>query len=238
MPTSFVKGDFMADVPPGQDGVRVYAFPAEASGKMETGVSIAVRRRWPGIAAWWEAEGGTKRQVGVAPAWREGDELVYALAVERAGARAKLSWLEGAARAMLADAARRGVSRISAARLWGGGRGAVDGARAKRVLAEIAETSPVELVVFEQFVRARPADGAAAAPPNAAEEPAPPAAEKPEPKKKRAAAKKKTTGAKKKTAGAKKKTAGAKKKTAGAKKKTAGAKKKTAGAKKKTAAGG
>jgi hypothetical protein len=218
MPTTFVKGDFIAEAQPGEGGLRVYAFPAEASGKMETGVSIAVRRRWPAIAAWWADEGGKKRQVGVAPAWSEGDDLVYAVAVERAGARAKLSWLEGAAQAMLADAARRGVARISAARLWGGGRGAVDGARAKRVLADLGEASPVELVVFEQFVRARPAEG-----------PPAPASSEPKPKKKPA-----TKARTKRSAPAKRKTTPAKKKTAA--KKTAAPAKRKAATKKKSAA--
>ena len=222
MPTTFVKGDILEETP-AIDGKRVLAFGADVDGSMESGIAIALRKRWPELAEAWAARcAGGRMQLGDAFAWKSGDLVVYALGIQRGGGKPKVSWLERALQAMTAAAAREGITRISVPRLAAGKNG-LDGSRVKRVLTEVGDMTPVELVVFEQFIRAKPAE----APPVETAEEAPAA--------KRKTAAKKKTSAKKKTA-AKKKTS-AKKKTAAkkssAKKKTT-AKKKTA-SKKKTA---
>jgi hypothetical protein len=151
MPTTFIKGDFLAETPR-IDGARVFAFPAEVSGSMEAGVAVAVKKRWPALAEWWRQT--ARGQPGDAKKWSEGADVVYALAIERSGSRAKLSWLERAVQSMVADAAKSGVKRISLARPWGGASG-LDGSRAKSVLQQIGDASEVDLVVFEQFIRAK-----------------------------------------------------------------------------------
>jgi hypothetical protein len=155
MPTTFVKGDFLAEPQPASPG-RAVAFAADVSGKMEAGVAVAVKKRWPAIAAWWaERCADGKMQVGAAPKWQDGTDVVYALAIEKSGTKGKFSWLEHALQAMVADASGSGVTRIAIPRLWAGASG-FDAPRAKRVLGEVGEGSPVDLVVFEQFVREKP----------------------------------------------------------------------------------
>jgi len=155
MPTTFVKGDLLEETPE-VDGTRVLAFGADVSGSMDAGIAVAVKKRWPALAGWWtERTSGGRVQLGDAPAWREDGTVVYALGLQRRGGRVKVSWLDRALRAMIAHAAANGISRIAVARLWAGAT-KLDGDRAKRVLIEVGESSPVTLVVFEQFIRARP----------------------------------------------------------------------------------
>lgn len=167
MPTTFVKGDFIAEAP--ARGKRGFGCPVDQSGQLDKGVAVAVAKQWPAFATWWsERCSKSAAQAGDAAAWSEGNDVIYALVVHRRGAKAKLSWLERATQGMLEDAATRKLEKIHVPRPWGGSSG-LDGLRAKRVLEEIAMSAPVELVVFEQFIRA----GAAtkAAPVEAEEEP-------------------------------------------------------------------
>lgn len=153
MPTSFVKGDFLDESEP-ITGPRAVAFGADVAGQMDAGIAVAVKKRWPAVEAWWaECAGAGKAQLGEARAWKNGDHVVYALALQRQGGRVKISWLESAVAAMLEHAGKDDVSRICIPRLWGGATG-LDGDRAKRVLLEAGAGSGVQLVVFEQFVRA------------------------------------------------------------------------------------
>ncbi|MBX3229506.1 MAG: hypothetical protein KIT84_17190 [Labilithrix sp.] len=210
MPATFVKGDFLVEAP---RGLRAFACPVDTTGRLDAGIAAAVAKRWPSFATWWSERKAP--QLGDAVAWQEGNDVIYALVVQRLGTRAKVSWLERAAQSMLRDAESRGLERINVPRLWGGQSG-IAGDRAKRVLEEVATAAPVALFVFEQFIRKAPE-------PELEEEeepptvPAPPAPEselpptKPAPKKK-TAAKKKATAAKKKTTTAKKKKATSKKK--------------------------
>jgi O-acetyl-ADP-ribose deacetylase (regulator of RNase III) len=159
MPTVLVKGDIFDDE--GVPAPRAYAFGAETSGAMDRGVAIAFGKRWPALAAAFAARcAGGKMQLGDVFAWRGEDDkgavVVYALGIQRAGAKPKVSTLERALRAMLARAPEDGVSRIALPRV-GAGKGGLDWSRVKRVLAELGESSAVSLVVFEQFVRGAPA---------------------------------------------------------------------------------
>lgn len=168
MPTTFVKGDFIAEAP--QRGTRGFACPVDESGQLDAGVAVAVAKRWPAFATWWsERCAKSAAQAGEAAAWSEGNDVIYALVVHRRGSKAKLTWLERAVVTMLADAPSRKVEKIHVPRPWGGQSG-LDGLRAKRVLEELAMSSPVELVVFEQFIRAGAKAAEKAATPEEAEE--------------------------------------------------------------------
>jgi hypothetical protein len=208
MPTTFVKGDFLEETPL-VDGTRAFAFGADVSGRMDAGIAVAMKRRWPALEQWWSEKCANGRtHPGDVQAWKSGTDVVYALGIQRQGKRSKVSWLERAARGMLAHAAKESVARISVPRLWGGETG-LQGDRAKRVLEEVGQPSAVALVVFEQFIRAKPSE----APVDVAPPPPPPAedeAAEPAPKvkakpKKKAAAKKKATATAKPKAAAKKK---------------------------------
>lgn len=152
MPTTFVKGDLFEDAkdvnPP-----RAFAFAADCSGAMDKGIAVAFKKRWPALAEAYRAraEGG-KMQIGDVFMWRDGDVIVYALAIQQGENKPKVSTLARALEAMVARAASDGVSRIALPRI-GAGKGGIDRVRVKRVLTETGEKSPITLVVFEQFIR-------------------------------------------------------------------------------------
>jgi O-acetyl-ADP-ribose deacetylase (regulator of RNase III) len=163
MPTTFVKGDLFEDSksvrPP-----RALAFAADCSGAMDKGIAVAFKKRWPALAHAYEARAaGGKMQLGDVFAWREGDDVVYVLGIQRGDKKPKVSTLTRALEAMVAHATRDGVSRIGLPRI-GAGKGGIDRVRVKRVLTEIGEKTPVALVVFEQFVRSTPEAVSKAAP--------------------------------------------------------------------------
>lgn len=153
MPIELVKGDLF------EDKARAFAFPADASGSMDAGISVAFKKRWPALAEAFAARcAGGKLEVGDLFVWRGDGAVVYALALQRDGKKAKVSWLERALAALVAQAAKDGVARVALPRI-GGAKVGLDPARVKRVLGEIGGTSGVELVVYEQFVRQKPDAG-------------------------------------------------------------------------------
>lgn len=149
MTTTFVKGDLFEDTKgPDLHGI---AFVAECSGDTSKGVASACAKRWPAFGEALREHAGAKgMEVGDVFAWREGDVVVYALAVLRGEQKPKLAAFTRAVEQMLAQAQRDGVNRIGLARAVG-----LDVDRVKRVLTDAGASSPVSLVVFEQFVRAK-----------------------------------------------------------------------------------
>lgn len=142
MPTTFVKGDLFQD--------RVLAFSADISGAMDRGIAVAFRKRWPALG---DALAAQKLQLGDVFAWRDGDVVVYALGIQSGDRKPKVSIVARALDAMLARAAEDGIGRIALPRI-GAGKGGIDRVRVKRVLTEAGDKTPIELVVYEQFVRA------------------------------------------------------------------------------------
>lgn len=210
MPANFVKGDFINEPPQGE--TRAFACPVDVNGQTEAGIASAVAKRWPGFGPWWSSQ---RKQLGDMAVFEAegGRDVIFALVMQRGTARGKLNWLERSVSAMVAEAVKRGFERINVPRLWGGPTG-LEGLRAKRILEEATLTAPVELRVFEQFIRAAEPVEAPAAPE--------PEAEAPKAKKKTATKKKKKAAAapKKKAATKKKKAAAAPKKKKAATKKT------------------
>ncbi len=86
----------------------------------------------------------------------DGETTVYSLALqEHWKSRAKLAALTKAMTRTVELAGRAGVARIGVPRI-GTGLGGLDWPRVKSVLTKIGDETPVEIVVFEKFVRARP----------------------------------------------------------------------------------
>ena len=158
MPTTFVKGDLFEDAKDAPSP-RAFAFAADTSGAMDKGVAVAFEKRWPALAEAFRAhaEGG-KMQLGEVFSWRDGDVIVYALAIQQGEKKPKVSTLARAVDAMLTRAVADGALRIALPRI-GAGKGGIDRVRVKRVLTEAGEKSPVTLVVFEQFIRSAPVEG-------------------------------------------------------------------------------
>jgi len=122
---------------------------------MDTGVGVAFKKRWPRMAAEFEVLCADKRfHLGDVFVWAEGDISVYNLGVqENWKAHAKIAALARAVRRMVELASHAGVKRIGLHRI-GTGLGGLEWPRVKDVLTQIGGETPVELVVFEQFIRA------------------------------------------------------------------------------------
>lgn len=164
MPTTFLKGDILHEASEGT-GPRALAFGADCAGTMDAGIAVAIRQRWPALADAYRAHcSDAKFQLGDVFAWRpegEGDLVIYALGLQSGGAKPKLSAFERAARALVSRAEADGVQRVLLPR-FGAGKDGLDWLRVKRILTDISRGQPVNLVVFEQFIRQAPptpADG-------------------------------------------------------------------------------
>lgn len=157
MPTTFVKGDLFEDSR-GEPAPRAFAFGADCSGAMDKGIAVAFKKRWPALATEVAARAAEdKLQLGDVFTWRDGDDVVYALGLHFGDKKPKVSTLTRAVGAMLARAEADGVTRIALPRL-GAGKDGIDPKRVKTVLTDAGDKSPVALVVFEQFVRAKSGD--------------------------------------------------------------------------------
>jgi O-acetyl-ADP-ribose deacetylase (regulator of RNase III) len=150
MPASFLKGDLFAT-----PDLHAYAHGCNCAGAMDTGVSVAFKKRYPRMFEEYELRCKDRRfQLGDVFVWTEGDEVVYNLAIqEHWKKRPKLAAFKRALQKTIELAAHAGVTRIGFPRI-GAGVGGLDWPRVRKVLAEVGAETDVELVVFEQFVRA------------------------------------------------------------------------------------
>ena len=156
MTTLFLHGDLFESANE-RSGKRALAFGADCSGTMDAGVAVAFRTRFPAFAEAFAAHGATHAmQPGDLFVFREGETTIYALGIQQSGSRPKVSHLERAAQKMLADAVAESIPVIFLPRL-GAGKNGLDWLRVKNLLTELGKRGPTELVVFEQFIRTRPA---------------------------------------------------------------------------------
>lgn len=151
MPANFVKGDLF-----GTEGLHAYALASNARGTMDHGVAVAFKKRWPNLAtelATRAAKGGLA--LGDVVAFSEGDKTVYALILQEDEAKkAKLASLTRAVNRVVELAAQNGIAQVGLFHP-GTGKAGLEWPRVKRILQEIGERTAVNLVVFEQFVRAK-----------------------------------------------------------------------------------
>jgi O-acetyl-ADP-ribose deacetylase (regulator of RNase III) len=149
MASTFTKGDIFQ-----REGLRAYAHGANCAGAMDSGVSVAFKKRWPGMFEEYRKRCADGRfHLGDVFVWTEGDETVYTMAIqEHWKQKAKLPALAMALRrAMeLAQAAR--IERVGLPRIGAGPLG-LDWTRVRNIIKEVGAQTTVELVVFEQFIR-------------------------------------------------------------------------------------
>jgi O-acetyl-ADP-ribose deacetylase (regulator of RNase III) len=150
MTASFVKGDLFRT-----EGIRAYGVGVNCAGSMDAGVAVAFKKRWPRMFEEYAARCADGRlHLGDVFVWSEGDEVVYSLAIqEHWKARSRLPAFARALRKMVKLAEHAGVERVGLPRI-GAGLGGLDWRRVKSITEEVGAETPVELVVFEQFVRA------------------------------------------------------------------------------------
>jgi O-acetyl-ADP-ribose deacetylase (regulator of RNase III) len=152
MPATFTKGDIF-ETP----GIRAFAHGCNCAGSMDAGVGIAFKKRWPPMFEEYRARCQDARlNLGDVLHWTDGEVTVYCLAIqEHWKKKAKLPALARSLRKMVELAAHAGIERVGLPRV-GAGLGGLDWPRARSVLEEVGGATQVELVVFEQFVRAAP----------------------------------------------------------------------------------
>ena len=123
---------------------------------MDAGVSLAFKKRWPRMAEEFKVLCAEKRfALGDVFVWSEGDEIVYNLGVqEHWKKKATLAALSRAVAKALTFATKSGVTNIAFTRI-GAGLGGLDWPRVKSVMTEVGNTTPINLLVFEKFVRTR-----------------------------------------------------------------------------------
>lgn len=149
MPVIFKKGDLL-----NTEGLHAFAHSCDQSGAMASGISLALRKRWPEMATAFAARAAAKPvQMGETIVWTDGVDTVFSLVVQSAPDKVgKNAALDRAVAQMLTEAAAAGIEQIAVSRL-GAGPAKLDWTRVKRVLSDRAEGAPVTLHVFEQFVR-------------------------------------------------------------------------------------
>lgn len=156
MPTTFVKGDIFED--PGQGGGRrAFAFAASTTGALDAGIGVAFAKRHPGLVqALRDRTKAGELAMSEVFTWQDGDTFVFVLGLLRKTKPAKVSNVTESLTAMLGRAKELEVTRIALPRI-GGAKTELDWTRVKRVLTEVGEASPLDLVVYQQFVRGAPA---------------------------------------------------------------------------------
>ena len=149
MPTVFTKGDIFET-----DGIQAFAFGSCTDGTMDVGIAVAMKKRWPELAtAYAERCKDGKFALGDVFVWTGGDVTVFALGIQNADGKPRLSALNAAGRKMIKLATEANVRRIGVPRI-GTGPISLDWARVRKLLTEINVGSSVRLDVFEQFARA------------------------------------------------------------------------------------
>src|SRR5258708_39956093 len=154
MPAVFRKGDLFAT-----EGLHAFARGCNCAGSMGGGSAIEFRRRWPRMYEEYAARCADGRfGLGDVFPWTEGDDTVYNLGTQAHWRKkAQLPALSKSIRRMAELAAHAGIERVGLPRI-GAGLGGLDWVRVKRILTEVGAETPVTLLVFEQFVRAKPED--------------------------------------------------------------------------------
>ncbi len=151
MATIYTKGDLL-----NTDGIRAYAFGTNAQGTMDTGVAVAMKKRFPKMAEAVAARAAeSKLQLGDVVVHVEGEDTIYALVLQESDTKkAKLASLTKAVTTLVGLASQAGIARVGLAHP-GTGRAALEWPRVKSALTEIGDETDVALVVFEQFIRAK-----------------------------------------------------------------------------------
>jgi O-acetyl-ADP-ribose deacetylase (regulator of RNase III) len=149
MPTAFTKGDLFET-----KGIQAYAFGSNTDGTMDVGIAVAMKKRWPALAdAYAERCKEGKIVLGDVFMWTHDEITVFALAIQSADGKPKLSALTNALRKLLLVAGEAKVKRIGIPRIGTGAQG-LDWTRVRKMLSEVTVGSIVRIDVFEQFERA------------------------------------------------------------------------------------
>jgi O-acetyl-ADP-ribose deacetylase (regulator of RNase III) len=151
VPTTFVEGDIFAE-----KDLHAYAFGATSAGALDAGIAVAFKKRWPRLEEEYGARCKDGRfHLGDVFPFIDGETTIYCLALqEHWRTRAKLPALKKAMTRVIELATHAGIARVGLPRI-GTGLGGLEWPRVKNVLGSLGLETPIELVVFEKFVRAK-----------------------------------------------------------------------------------
>jgi O-acetyl-ADP-ribose deacetylase (regulator of RNase III) len=151
MPTTFTKGDIF-----NTQGLTVYAHGCNCAGAMDSGVAVAFKKRFPQAFEEYRKRCEDGRfSLGDVFVWSDEKVTVYHLAIqEHWKTKTKMPALVRALGRMIEAAEKSGIKRIAMPRV-GAGLGGLEWHRVRDILTELGSKTMIEIVVFEQFVRAK-----------------------------------------------------------------------------------
>lgn len=120
------------------------------AGAMGKGIAVEFRRRWPDMYAEYKRRCTDGSFLpGDVFTWEATERVVFNLGTQRTWrTKAELPAIEQSVRTMLADAESRGLPAVGIPRI-GAGLGGLNWPSVEQKLREVADESPVQLVVFE-----------------------------------------------------------------------------------------
>lgn len=147
MPTRFLKGDLFET--PTLDGL---AHGCNCAGAMGRGIAVEFRKRFPSMyAAYKERCARGAFGLGDVFVWKQGDVTIFNLGTQRTWrTKAELSAVRTALHKMVQIAEQADIRRIGLPRI-GAGLGGLAWADVHAELAQLGDSTSVELVVFEEY---------------------------------------------------------------------------------------
>lgn len=155
MPTTFVKGDLFEDA-----RLDAIAHGCNCAGAMGKGIALEFRRRFPEMYAEYK-ERCARGQFGLGGvfSWKGERVTVFNLGTQSTWrTKAVLNAIKTALETMVQLAKETGIRRIGVPRI-GAGLGGLPWQDVRSVLVAVGESTPVELVVFEEYSRGDPDRG-------------------------------------------------------------------------------
>jgi O-acetyl-ADP-ribose deacetylase (regulator of RNase III) len=149
MATLFVSGDLFQ-----YEGVQAFAHGCNCAGAMGKGIAVEFRRRFPRMYTEYKRRCVDGRfQLGDVFTWAEGGVTVFNLGTQKTWrTRADLRAIETAVAGMVTTAEQLGIPRIGMPRI-GSGLGGLPWENVRALLERVGESTKVELIVFEEYVR-------------------------------------------------------------------------------------
>ncbi|XCN73275.1 MAG: macro domain-containing protein [Candidatus Electrothrix aestuarii] len=147
MSVTFVQGDLFD-----YDGLDAVCHGCNCAGAMGKGIALEFRKRYPAMYSEYKQKcQDNKFDIGDVFTWKENSLIIFNLGTQKTWrTKATLTAIEISVTEMLQLAIHMKISKIGVPRI-GAGLGGLSWIDVKKLLVEIADNYPVELVVFEEF---------------------------------------------------------------------------------------
>lgn len=147
MPVKFVKGDMFQT-----SKLKSFAHGCNCAGAMGKGVAVEFKSNWPNMySSYKERCKSGLFNPGDVFTWVEGDNTIFNLGTQKTWrTKATLDAIKTALTSMLEIAEAKGVNNIGLPRI-GAGLGGLTWEEVKELIKNVAETSSINLIVFEDY---------------------------------------------------------------------------------------